>query len=375
MKMPYFFFRRAGHNPFSSSQHFFMEKEKCPRLAALLANCTLGALAGDYTALPDRSFQFKSLRAASKLGVFGSDGKHVELSVRSKKGAPRGGVVINGTLGHPETYIKICTPSGLKRTVRVLRYQEDGWAACALEGIKDKKTRLHVIEWCSLALGVSKEVWNEHGSAATELDAYVVAHEKAKKNVARLEAALKRCHDKKDEAVLALNDAYDGLQSAKKKAKTRSDASVCKTTAKAKAKANKAPRDAGERERKQGDATNVDEDDDGDKEADDGDGDDDDDVEILKRGRDLYREAAQALRAYRKGKKAAKTREETPSGYKAAKEAARRLYKEKIQEISIVRKSNRRLLREMERADLLTTVSHAASRGGSISNVLSLSFN
>ena len=96
MKMPYFFFRRAGHNPFSSSQHFFMEKEKCPRLAALLANCTLGALAGDYTALPDRSFQFKSLRAASKLGVFGSDGKHVELSVRSKKGAPRGGVVVRG---------------------------------------------------------------------------------------------------------------------------------------------------------------------------------------------------------------------------------------------------------------------------------------
>ena len=305
-------------------------------LKTLLENCTAVEPAGDYTVLAEKTFQFKALRDANKSGVFGGEGKQVDMSVKAKKGT-RGGVVIHCTEGRHETYIKLCEPPASKGTVRVLRCEDGAWVPCRLQDVKDKQLQTHAVAWCSVALGVSKEVRNGHRGVAAILDtaaslsSHVLAYEKAKKTA-------KRCREKNEEAVLALNEAHDGLQAFKKRAKT-----------------------------------SLSEEGEGDDEKRGGDGDDDDDkdeagggdvgeIRILKVCRNLYRKAEKALRLYRKEKRAAKHADaENSTDYKIAKESARDAYRKSLQEIAIARKSNRSNLRRIEREDLLTTATAAPS--------------
>ena len=315
-----------------------LQAPSCPLVRALLSFCVPGAGKGDYAVQEGRSFKFAALRTASKSGAFGFIGKHVELASKPTKGFG-GGIVINGEVGKPETYVKLCAPTALKKTVRVLCYARDAWFACALQDIVDRGLRAHVVSWCAFVLGVEEEVGKLHAAtcAATATNAHVFAHEKAKKAVARMDKSLKRLQEKRDEAAQVMQDAYECLQTVFKKSRIDEG--------------------GGSEERKVGGGGGGDEDDDGN--GDDGDN-KKEDIRILKISRNLYRKSEQALQMYRLAKKNAKSSGGSAEEYKAAKKKARRQYIKNMQDVAEIRKRNRDMLRKAERGDLLTKTTHIA---------------
>ena len=353
-----------------------VQSQRCKLVETFLSNCVAGALSGDYATLPGKTLQFKDVRAASKSGAFGTASKQVELSCRGS----RGGVIISGVVGRTDTYVKLCAPRTPKNTVRVMRYFEDAWVGCAVESIAEKKMRAHVIAWCAVVLGVAKEIRQAQASVATELDAatslnaHVVACDKAKKALCKIEASLKRNMEKKEDAAKALQEAQACLEEARKKRSA--------VDGDGDGESHRNSRKRGRVMMHEGRSMDEDGDENGDdrrsgvserksshSEEDDADAEDGDrhraretDVRVLKACRELYRKSEEAYHTYHRAKKEARKRhQDDEDAYKTAKECAKTEYRKHVQAIKQLRKENRDNLKKLERSDLLTV---ATTLGG-----------
>ena len=334
-----------------------------------------GAACGEYTAAPDRVFNFCGLRAASKSGAFGTAGRQSDFSCKSPKGAS-GGVVISAVAGLPATYVKLCAPAACKRTVRVLCCDESRgvWRACALQSIPCARLRAHVVSWCAFVLGVGCEVGREHPSAgaagATSL--HVAAYDKAKKTVDRCRASLKRAQDKCDEAVQAMSE----LQAVVKKSRVAGrfgsgSGSGCRGADGDGAGAGAGSGSGSGSGSRGADASDSDSDSDSNSNTKDDDDSKAQDIVLLKMSRNLYRKSEEALHVYRCSKRSARSSCSGVSEYKAAKKTARRVYIKSMEAIARVRTHNRDMLRREERTDLLTTVTRVDANAVAVTPVFS----